>query len=284
VSLGVQFSRLPKSISRRLYPLLRYTNLMRALEMRHLGPWTRQIQGQLVLDVGCGHGLYSLDLARRGAQLVGCDLSAGDLQAAKETVAGLGLQRQAAYLQADGAGLPVPDDAFDLVVCNCVLEHIADDNRALRSMHRSLVSGGLLYLTVDNAEHDLALGFLERLSPRVKALLLRPEVAAAPSVVQGLDDYLDARYAVRRRYHLEDLETKLRYLGLEVLDRRIYLSSLGAAHYEAFHVFRGLDPARGLGRLAHMITSLILYPLAVLTDRSRRGYGLAIVVRKMVQT
>jgi ubiquinone/menaquinone biosynthesis C-methylase UbiE len=284
VRLGAQFSRLPRPISRRLYRVLRYTNLMRALEMRYLEPWTLAVQGQRVLDVGCGHGLYSLDLARRGAHLVGCDLSAGDLKAARETAAGLGLQRQTAYLQADGAGLPVPDNTFDLVVCNCVLEHIVDDQQALLGMHRSLVPGGLLYLTVDNAEHDLALCFLEHLPSKVKALLLWPEVATAPSVAQGLDNYLGKRYAVQRRYRRDSLEAKLQNLGFGVLNGRAYLSALGAAHYETFHVFRGLDPARGLGRLAHMVTSLATYPFAVLGDDPRRGYGLVLVARKMGQT
>jgi ubiquinone/menaquinone biosynthesis C-methylase UbiE len=280
VNLGVQFSRLPRPISWRVYPILRYTNLMRALEMRHLGPWSREVRGQRVLDVGCGHGLYSLDFARRDAYLIGCDLSAWDLQAAHQTAQAMGLDHRAAYMLADGSGLPLPDNAFDLVVCNCVLEHIVDDHKALRGMYRSLRPGGLLYLTVDNAEHDLALGFLERLSPKAKALLLRPEVTGAPTLAQGLDAYLAHRYAVQRRYSRKDLETELQDVGFEVLDGRVYLSSLAAAHYEAFHLFRGLDPQRGLGRLAYMITSLLFYPFAVLMDGSQRGYGLVLVARK----
>ena len=282
MNLGVQFSRLPRPISWRLYPILRYTNLMRALEMRHLGPWSREVRGQRVLDVGCGHGLYSLDFARRDACLIGCDLSVSDLQAAHQTVQAMGLDHRAAYMLADGSGLPLSENAFDLVICNCVLEHIVDDRDALCGMYRSLRPGGLLYLTVDNGEHDLALSFLERLSPKAKALLLRPEVTAAPTLAQGLDDYLAHRYAVQRRYSREDLQTQLQDMGFEVLDGRVYLSSLAAVHYEAFHLFRGLDPQRGLGRLAYMITSLLFYPFAVLMDGSQRGYGLVLVARKTV--
>ncbi len=289
MSLGVWLGRLPESMSRRLYPALRCTNLMRAVEMRYLAPWTRNVTGWRVLDVGCGHGFYSLALPLEDAYLLGCDLSSSDLQAAQQTADGLGLTARdtgldgrAAYTVADAAVLPVPKDAFDLIVCNCVLEHVVDDHGALAGMYRALQPGGLLYLTVDSAEHDLALGFLERLPSRARAMLLRPEVANAPSVAQGLDDYLADRYHVLRRYRRDELAGELEGLGFEVIDRRAYLSSLGAAHYEAFHVFRGINPQRGLGRLVYMITSLILFPFAAPVDDSKRqrGYGLVFVARK----
>ena len=54
------FSRVPRPITRRLYPLIRYTSLMRALELRLLMPWMRDVKGWRVLDVrpgALGHGL-----------------------------------------------------------------------------------------------------------------------------------------------------------------------------------------------------------------------------------
>jgi ubiquinone/menaquinone biosynthesis C-methylase UbiE len=282
MSLGVWFAHLPRQLANRLYPVLRYTNLMRAVEMRHLAPWVRDVRGWQVLDVGCGYGFYSLDFARRGAGLVGCDLSLEALKASHETVQGLGLNGRAAYMVANGSVLPLPCEAFDLVFCNCVLEHVANDRQALAEMHRTLRPGGLLYLTVDNAEHNLTLGFLERLSPGAKKRLLRPEVADAPTVAQGLDDYLAGIYDVRRRYRRDELEATLEDLGFEVLARRAYVSLLGAAHYEIFRLTRGVDPRRGLSRLAHMLTSLVFYPFIVFADSFQRqhGYGLMFVARK----
>ena len=282
MSLGTRFAQLPSPISRRLLPALRYLNLMRAMELRYLAPWVRSIRGWHVFDVGCGHGFYSLDLALRGASLLGCDLSTDALQASHQTAQALGLDGRAAYLVADGSSLPVPGDTFDLVFCNCVLEHVSDDRQALVEMHRSLRPGGLLYLTVDNADHDLVLGFLERLPQGVKDRLLRKEVAGAPSVGQGLDDYLADIYHVRRRYRREELERVLKEVGFDVFDRRAYMTRLGAVQYEAFHLARGLDPERGLGRWLHMITSLVLYPFVVLVDgfQRQRGYGLMFVARK----
>lgn len=283
MSLGLRFSRLPRRLSRWLLPVLRYANLMRAVEMHHLARWTREVQGWQVLDVGCGHGLYSLSFPQRDAALLGCDLSPTDLHAADQISQGLGLDGQAAFVAADAARLPVPEGAFDLVVCNCVLEHVVDDQSALAGMYRALKPGGLLYLTVDNAEHGLALGFSERLSPRAKSLLLKPKVARASTVREGLDDYLAQTYSVQRRYRREDLEARLQGLGFEIVDQRSYFSSLGAAHHETFHLWRGIDSQRSLGRLAYMISSLVLYPLVLLVDTPQKpdGYGLILVARKV---
>jgi ubiquinone/menaquinone biosynthesis C-methylase UbiE len=282
MSLGVWFARLPQGLARGLYPLLRYTNLMRAIEMRQLAPWVRDVRGWRVLDVGCGSGFYSLDFARRGAELVGCDLSLPALGASLLTGRGLGLDGRATYLQADGSTLPFDDEAFDLVFCNCVLEHVQEDREALGEMRRTLRPGGLLYLTADSADKRLMLGFLERLPARWKRFLLRPEVANAPTVVQGLDDYLAGIYAVRRRYHRQPLQDTLHELGFDVLDSRAYISLLGAVHYEAFRLARGVDPRYGLSRLVHMLTSFLLYPWVVLLDTLQRkeGYGLTFVLRK----
>jgi len=282
MSLGVLFARLPRSLAWRLLPALRYLNLMRALELRLMAPWVHHVDGWRVLDVGCGHGLYSLDLARRGAGLLGCDLGRSALANAHATAQGLGLDGRSLFLVADGAALPLPDERFDLVVCNCVLEHVTDDGAALAGMARSLRPGGVLFLTVDSAEHGLALGFLERLPAIVKRWLLRPEIAAAPTVSAGLDARLNKLYAVLRRYHHDELAERLAGLGLAVLQSYPYLTGVGAAQYEAFHALRGLGAERGLGRVLYMLSSLLLYPLAAWSDsrRDARGHGLALVARK----
>jgi ubiquinone/menaquinone biosynthesis C-methylase UbiE len=240
------------------------------------------VEGWRVLDVGCGHGLYSMAFALRRAYLCGCDLALPDLRAAYLTAQGMGLDGWAAFLAADGARLPVSENVFDLVVCNCVLEHIVEDQAALAGMVRALRPGGLLYLTVDNAEHKLVLGFLERLPARIRAWVLRPEVSGGATVAQGLDDYTAALYHVQRRYQGDDLVSRLEALGLEVVARQAYLTTLGAAHHEAFHLLRGLHTQRSWGRVLYMASSLILYPFVVLADgrQRQRGYGLVLAARK----
>ena len=98
-----------------------------------------------------------------------------------------------------------------------------------------------------------------------------------------LDDDTAEIYQVQRIYHGDELVSRLEELGLEVVDRQAYLTSLGAAHYEAFHLLRGLNTQRGWGRMLYMVSSLILYPFVVLADSRQRqqGYGLVLVARKV---
>jgi ubiquinone/menaquinone biosynthesis C-methylase UbiE len=286
MKLGTRFAALPRPLMLRLLPALRYLNLMRALELQGLAPWVRHIEGCTVLDVGCGHGLYTLDLAQRGARLIGCDRHRPSLTVAHTAASGLGLGERTLFLAADAANLPLPDGQFDLVVCNCVLEHIAEDRAALETMARCLRPGGILYLTVDNADHGLSLGLLERLPRQVQRLLLYPEIVAASSLREGLDGRLAGLYAVRRRYHADELTATLAELGLTVVDCRSYLGGVGAAHHESFHALRGLDPSSRVGRWLFMLSSPFLYPWAAWSDRRLRGhgYGLILVARREAES
>jgi SAM-dependent methyltransferase len=282
MSTSLWFSRLPRQITHLLYPLIRYASLMRALELRLLMPWVRDVKGWRALDVGCGHGFYSLEPARRGADQVGCDLDRPSLASARKIAGALGLDSQTLFLAADGTDLPLSDQSFDLVVCNCVLEHVGDDGAALAAMARSLRAGGILYLTVDNAEHGSALGLLDRLPAAAKHWLLWPQVASAETVARGLEARLDDLYAVLRRYHADELTRVLGEMGLTILDCRPYLTGIGGAHYEAFHAVRFLDPAKNIGRVLYTVSSLLLYPLAAWADNRKGtvGHGLSIVARK----
>jgi hypothetical protein len=61
-----------------------------------------------------------------------------------------------AMLHADIQSLPLSDDAFDLVVCSHVLEHVPDDRQAMRELARVLKPGGraLILVPMDVARPD----------------------------------------------------------------------------------------------------------------------------------
>jgi SAM-dependent methyltransferase len=174
------------------------------------------------------------------------------------------------------------DEQFDVVASNCVLEHVLDDQAALAGMVRSLRTGGVLFLSTDNAEHDLALRCLERAPRWVKALLLRQEFAKAPDLSRAIHARIAALWKVRRRYRLDELVTKLSTLGMAVQENQTYLSGPGAAQFEALFAVNGPDATKGIGRALYWLSSLVLFPFAVLSDRraSARGHGLALVALK----
>ncbi|NBW82985.1 3-demethylubiquinone-9 3-O-methyltransferase [bacterium] len=108
-----------------------------------------------VLDLGCGGGFVSEELARRGARVVGVDPSAPLLGVAKQHSLSGGLSID--YRVGTGEQIPAPDAAFDVVVCVDVLEHVADLEKVLKEVHRVLKPGGLfLYDTINRTAFSFA--------------------------------------------------------------------------------------------------------------------------------
>jgi SAM-dependent methyltransferase len=101
------------------------------------------VRGLRVLDLGCGHGMASVVLARRGARVTACDLSAGYLVevAARAEANQVALER----VQLDGDRLPFADGSFDRIWGNAILHHL-DIERAGREIHRVLMPGGIAVL------------------------------------------------------------------------------------------------------------------------------------------
>ena len=58
------------------------------------------------------------------------------------------LESPLADIKFDIQQIPLPDNVYDMIICNHVLEHVEDDHRALRELYRILKPGGLAILQV----------------------------------------------------------------------------------------------------------------------------------------
>jgi ubiquinone/menaquinone biosynthesis C-methylase UbiE len=105
----------------------------------HLAP------GLALLDVGCGPGTITADLAERVApgRVVGLDRAGEPLDQARLDAAERGLTNLE-YVVGDVYALDFPDAAFDVVHAHQVLQHLIDPVAALREMARVTRPGGVI--------------------------------------------------------------------------------------------------------------------------------------------
>ena len=96
--------------------------------------------GKRALEVGCGGGLLSEEIARMGFDAAGIDPSEPSLRTALVHARAGGLEIR--YVRGTGEFLPFPDDCFDLVFCCDVLEHVRDLAGVVSEISRVLKKGG----------------------------------------------------------------------------------------------------------------------------------------------
>lgn len=98
-----------------------------------------------LLDVGCGPGTITADLAQLVApgRVVGLDREPAPLVAARAEAVAHGVSN-ASYAVGDVYALDFPDDSFDVVHAHQVLQHLTDPVAALRELARVTRPGGVV--------------------------------------------------------------------------------------------------------------------------------------------
>jgi len=116
------------------------------------------LQHKRVLEFGCNYGATAIVLSHLGAQVDAVDVDPKTVELAQMNALRYGISNIVfRTVQASGA-LPYPDQSFDIITCNSVLEYVDPKLLAdrLRDLDRLLKPGGLL----------LVLGTSNRLAPR----------------------------------------------------------------------------------------------------------------------
>jgi ubiquinone/menaquinone biosynthesis C-methylase UbiE len=96
--------------------------------------------GARILEVAPGPGYLAIELAKRGFEVVGVDISRSFVRIATRNAAEAKVA--ATFEHGDAAHMPFPDGFFDFVVCTAAFKNFTDPVGALDEIHRVLKPGG----------------------------------------------------------------------------------------------------------------------------------------------
>lgn len=103
--------------------------------------WLGDLQGQRVLELGCGPGDYTIMLARRGAQVTALDVAPASLQITRQRARANGVHQSVQTTWMTAETLAFPDGSFDWVIGFGLLHH-ANPIRLGPEVRRVLRPGG----------------------------------------------------------------------------------------------------------------------------------------------
>lgn len=108
------------------------------------------------LDVGCGHGLQTNIIGRKGGRILGIDPHQNSIDWAISEQVRVRERIQSSFRCATIQDADLADGSFDFVFSVCVLEHIPDDLDTLKHCHRVLKPGGWCCFSIDalSSIHD----------------------------------------------------------------------------------------------------------------------------------
>ncbi|MCU0942629.1 MAG: bifunctional 2-polyprenyl-6-hydroxyphenol methylase/3-demethylubiquinol 3-O-methyltransferase UbiG [Hydrogenophaga sp.] len=154
------------------------------------------IQGKRVLDVGCGGGILSDAMARRGADVTGIDLATKALRVA-QLHALEAATPNVRYLETSAEALASEQPgSFDVVTCMEMLEHVPDPSSVVRACSELVKPGGWVFFSTINRNPKSFLfaivgaEYVLRLLPRGTheyAKFIRPSELAGHCRATGLE-------------------------------------------------------------------------------------------------
>lgn len=198
-------------------------------------PWARELikrsepeEGEHVLDLACGTGVVSREVAKLGLQLgsqTAVDYNPDMLGVARRLAIPAGYDTE--WLEADAAALPFENDRFDLTYCQQALQFFPDRLAALRELRRVMKSGGRVAFCV---QRGLEVNPLLQAQANALDRHVGPDAGAAVRAICGLSDSEE----IRNLFHaagFHDIEIEAVTLMVHHPDGRAFAEgAMGGMH------------------------------------------------------
>lgn len=168
-------------------------------------------QGEIILDAGCGTGVFTLDILSSGAEVIGLDLSLPMLIRAKEKAQGYPFKTVAG----DILRLPFREGFFDKAISVTALEFIEDGKGAVRELFRITRKGGSVVVATLNSLSPWALR--RKAEARKGHTLFKKAIFRSPAELRALAP-VDGM--VRTAIHFQKEEDPRRAVEMELEGQR----------------------------------------------------------------
>lgn len=148
--LGREWFELAQTGESRMYFIMPYM-------LEKLG----EVEGKTILDLGCGEGGYSRELAKRNANVVAIDCSEYSIEYSSEqsTINGLSIEH---YVRNSNDLYGIDDGFFDIVLCSMMLMDCEDLEGTIKEVVRVLKPSGKLFVSIlhpcFDGNHDEGIG------------------------------------------------------------------------------------------------------------------------------
>jgi len=127
------------------------TSLPSWFEARRLRRALATLQASSVLEIGCGTGRFTGDIAQMGDRLVAVDRSMASLKVCRKKLIALGFADRVLLIRADVNAMPLRKEAFDVAVTAQMIQHLPSPelrNSAISNLAAALKPDGQLVITV----------------------------------------------------------------------------------------------------------------------------------------
>lgn len=166
--------------------------------------------GERVLDVGCGTGVVTRLAAEQvgpEGRVAGLDINPGMIEVARSSTPP---ELKIAWHVASAEAMPLPDDAFDVVLCQMSLQFVPDRLEALREMRRVMAAKGRVVLNVPGPAGPPFAALADAMGRHVA-----PQAAGFVQAVFALHDEAELESLLREAgFHDIDTQAETRELSL----------------------------------------------------------------------
>ena len=167
--------------------------------------------GQVVLDLAGGTGDLALAFAKRvgdEGHVVQADINAAMLEQGRKRLVDAGLAANTSIAQVDAQDLPFDDGSFDVVTMAFGLRNVTDKDAALRSIFRTLKTGGKAMILEFSEPH-------KALKPAYDLYSFKVLPALGKLVARDADSYQYLAESIRVHPDQETLKSMMEDAGFE---------------------------------------------------------------------